>query len=720
MPLIRTRADIDDHLGGPTPAEEKLMAHCAEGTFCQLGDGTLPNEGSPDPARHIRADVLRYLLLGGCGACKVTKVGVWASGAHITEQLDIDFITTCGPFRSQSCRFDLRIDSERTICDQISLENSFLAGWRAPGLVVAGSVFLRNISTAATVEINSATIGGQLDCTDAKFNAPSGHALNAQGVQVTGGVFLRNITAEATVDVNSATIGGQLDCTDAKFNAPSGHALNAQGAQVTAGVFLSNITAEATVAVNGATIGGQLDCTDAKFNAPSGHALNAQGARFTGDIFLRNITAEATVDVNGATIGGQLACNNAKFNATEGHALNAQGAKITGGVILDGITATATVALSSATIGGQLDCENAKFNATEGYALKAQGAKIDDNVILDGITATATVDLNSATIGGQLDCENAKFNATEGYALNAQSAKIEGGLIWRSVTHNAGAMTFDTAHFRVLADDATNWSDTLPLNFDGMTYDRIVGATDAETRLVWLAKGSNWGGRFYPQPYTHLAKVLREMGHDSDARAVLTERERLTRSHIRHNAGVLPNGNIGRAFESLWHDLRNLLRWTADVTLRSVVGYGHHPFRSLLWLLGFWLCATLLADRAWEAGDFAPNSDVIQTSPDWVALAASDTPNPAKRWAERPPPVTEHTARAYVAGQDWATFNALAYAADVVIPIIDLGQTSAWAPSTERGPWGWWLWVTSFGLVLGGWIVTALGAAAITGIIRRD
>jgi len=56
----------------------------------------------------------------------------------------------------------------------------------------------------------------------------------------------------------------------------------------------------------------------------------------------------------------------------------------------------------------------------------------------------------------------------------------------------------------------------------------------------------------------------------------------------------------------------------------------------------------------------------------------------------------------------------------VVIPIIDFGQTGAWAPSTTRGPWGERLWWARWILSALGWIVAALGAAAVTGIIRKD
>ncbi len=158
------------------------------------------------------------------------------------------------------------------------------------------------------------------------------------------------------------------------------------------------------------------------------------------------------------------------------------------------------------------------------------------------------------------------------------------------------------------------------------------------------------------------------------------------------------------AFRHIWHPFRILWDWL----LRFSIGYGFAPHRALGWLAGIWLIATFLAHFAWQAGDFAPNSDVIQISAEWQTLAELDR-NPAQAWS-----------RFYAPGEDWETFNAFAYAADLVIPIIDLNQTDAWTPSTNRGPWGRRLWRYGFFLNIAGWLITALGAAAITGIIRRD
>ncbi|MEM9638299.1 MAG: hypothetical protein AAGA94_11680 [Pseudomonadota bacterium] len=533
MPLIRTRADIDDLLDGPTPAEEKLLAACLTGKPCHLSD-KVPPKGTPDRQVHIRADVLRYLITGGCAAHPVANWGTDLYGAHITGPLDLRLATAQGVTGLIRCRFDDPIWALQTKLQLLNLNGSVVP------------------------------------------------------------------------------------------------------------------------------------------------ALNAQGAQVTGSVFLRNIKAKATVTINGATIGGQLSCRGATFNAISVPAFKAQDVKVTG------------------------------------------------STNLEGVTATGEVSFMGAQIGGQLDCKGATFSTTEGSALTLQRAHICQGLIWRNVTLSEGYLSLSAAHVGDLVDDLTSWPARGRLILDGFTYDRITAApTDAARRLEWLSKGSTWNGEFFPQPYTQLAKVLREMGHDGEARKVLARREQLIRNHIRKDARIAPDGDVSVAFHSLWRDIVNLLRWGFDLLLRWVVGYGHKPFLSLVFLLALIGVTVFPAHYAWEEGSFAPNSGPVLVSEDWQSYHTTEA-NPAQVWSgDLAPRGWAATAdcrhwKDCAPGRDWETFNRYAYAVDVVIPIIDIGQTDAWAPSTTRGWWGQQLWWFKGVLSVFGWIVTALGAAAITGIIRRD
>lgn len=530
MAHIRTKAELDAL--DLTEAEVQLIEACQKGETCILGDGELPEEiknaDNPDPARHIRADVLRYQILGGCDDYQVDEIGVWVKGAHITGTLDLGFCAARGAICLLSCRFVELMIMEQTHCKLLNIDGSHLCGLYAPALQTIGNASLRDITTSETIDVCGAIIGGQLAFKKALFEVPTGKAVFAQNTTVTGDVFFNNIVTNASIDLSSATIGGQL-------------------------------------------------------------------------VFFK-----ATLDV------------------------------------------------------------------------------------------------------------------IEGYALFAQSTKTHGGLVWVDVSVVNGQISFTCASVTVLADDSSSWPIDKRVDFDGTIYDRILGGpTDAKARLYWLQIVSNFNGDFFPQPYTQLAKVLRDMGHDSDARLVLEKREQLLRKDLRKRWRKPENPAKQNYIVALGVDIAAGLHWLFfDQPLKHLIGYGHRPFKSLVWLFAFWALAVWLADKAWEAGDFAPASAVIQATDEWQALASSDEINPAQAWSIRKE--NDDGTTTYVAGQDWSTFNRYAYAADLVIPIIDLGQTDTWGPSTERGIWGKRLWRYGFLLQIAGWIVTALGAAAITGLIRRD
>ncbi|MGB0913407.1 MAG: hypothetical protein ACPGSW_07450, partial [Phaeobacter italicus] len=238
---------------------------------------------------------------------------------------------------------------------------------------------------------------------------------------------------------------------------------------------------------------------------------------------------------------------------------------------------------------------------------------------------------------------------------------------------------------------------------------RIVGSTDARTRLNWLARGDHWNGEFFPQPYKQLAKVLDDMGHEADAKMVrISLAQKLARNS--RNERIWFAGTELAFLKAL---LPLPIIWVWHMALHFLTDFGYRPMKSFYWLVLLWGLATIPAHFAWEEGSFAPNSAVALQSDSWAKYDADDNlsphPNPAKDWS-----LTS------TIGRDWESFSAIAYAADLVVPIIDLGQTDAWAPSTTRGPWGWHLWWARWVFTLAGWIVTALGAAALTGVIRRE
>ena len=162
--------------------------------------------------------------------------------------------------------------------------------------------------------------------------------------------------------------------------------------------------------------------------------------------------------------------------------------------------------------------------------------------------------------------------------------------------------------------------------------------------------------------------------------------------------------------------VRNAASLIADRVFGLVVGYGHKPERSFYMLIVLVLVGWVLADRAWQTGAFAPTQGPVLMSESWQALATDpDVANPAKVWSDRTLPDGRLSP-----GRDYETFSALSYSVDLVVPLVSLGQEASWAPSTTRGVWGRRLWWARWWLTALGWIVTAIGAAAVTGVIKRD
>ena len=225
--------------------------------------------------------------------------------------------------------------------------------------------------------------------------------------------------------------------------------------------------------------------------------------------------------------------------------------------------------------------------------------------------------------------------------------------------------------------------------------------------MQWLKRGTVWNDEFFPQPYSQLAKVYREMGHDGAARKVMIEQARLIRYHERRNARIEPDGSLSVAFRTIWPDLTHPLRWIWDFLLRWIVGYGYRPMLSLYWAVALLASAIFFAHQAWQAGAMVPNSDVILTSAEWKEVAPLQ--NASARWVMR--------SRA---GPDWEAFNSVLWGLEVAVPILNLGQLDAWAPSPSRGWWGVAAWQARSIIAIMGWILAGLFTAGLTGIIKRE
>ena len=216
-----------------------------------------------------------------------------------------------------------------------------------------------------------------------------------------------------------------------------------------------------------------------------------------------------------------------------------------------------------------------------------------------------------------------------------------------------------------LWDEKNSWPEKVKLFLHGLIYNEIDDRAprDVKTRKEWLSRQP----KFTPQPYEQLAKVLRDGGHEIDAKKILIAKE---------NA----------RFEELkWYTIvPHALHWL-------LVGYGYRPWRALVFSLFIIFFGCFLFDKGYKANS--------------IVLVKSSDHHPE--------------------------FHALVYSLDVFLPVIDLHQVNYWLPDASKDfrlnisektsilisgkALCWYVWIE----ILAGWILTTLFVVSLTGLVRK-
>jgi hypothetical protein len=499
------------------------------------------------------------------------------------------------------------------------------------------------------------------DCTLPALHLTGTHLpkLDAQRLQCNGPLHLRaGFQATGLVDLTGATIDGQLDCAGGKFLA-KGLALNCDTISVGAAVFLrTGFEAQGEVKLVGAKIGGQLDCDRGKFLAAI-MALNCNGISVGASVFLRNeLEAHGKVNLVRAKIDGQMACNRGKFLA-------------------------------------------------EGIALHCDATIVGADVFLqDEFEARGRINLNRAEIAGNLVLSSATLTT----GLDAQGMRVRAQFVWADIEGDGIEVDLIDAKVGTLVDSPGSWTSVKRLRLSSFRYDRIESKMDVQERLDWLTKHDASVRPFTPQPYVQLANVLRRQGMISAVNTVMIKREDLQRD------ADMKQAVQGNEWWGLFA-LVMLLRPFLSLPFKWMFGYGHQPSRVLFWIaviLGITICC---AQQIHIHGQFAPTSSVVLTSQDWLDSFPTEPLHPdSPLWRTQMDAWAQTTS-----GRDYTSFSAFLYALDLFIPLDALGQEKNWAPSAERGRWGDWGHRLRWLVQMAGWVITAIGAAVLTGLIgRRD
>ena len=267
-------------------AELQLVKCCARGEVWTPEGWDLENPVRPaekSDANTIRAELLRYLALGGDTNTPAHDEGVVARGAWISGELNLHQCHTTARLDLKFCHFDSKLVLTAAHLPELVLSGSLVPSLRADRLNVTGGVFLRQgfISTGE-VRMLGADIGGSLDFRDSSITNEGGVALNADRIRIAGNLFLhRGFNAIGAVRLYGADISGDLACNHASFENKNGFSISAQGLKVAGGLFLRKAAVVGNMQLNAARIGSFID---QDFEWPKGrHTLDGlQYGRIVG------------------------------------------------------------------------------------------------------------------------------------------------------------------------------------------------------------------------------------------------------------------------------------------------------------------------------------------------------------------------------------------------------------------------------------------------------
>ena len=346
-------------LGPRSEAEQRLWAAYPYGTVVEYQDDEI-----------IRAEVVAALALGAVPAVPGRTAGVRIRGARIVGELDLRHGTVPAPLTMLGCTFTDALRLEEAETRSVDLSGSRLAGLRATGAHVRGSLSLKN----AWIEGAEPVAHLQLLTVDTD--------LGARGLHCVG-----------LLNLIGANIGAVLDLNDAHLENPGALALNLGGAVVRRSVYCAQARIAGHLRMPGLTVGGVLALTGSTLTDPpdqgpyANQSVSGDSLSTGGDaLFDAGFTAAAQVDLSGAVFGGKLLFKQAALHTVDEHpALILAGATVRRGLYLgDGFWADGTVRLTGVQISGHLDLYKMREGCGPLVLYHAHAATVRDGKLREG------------------------------------------------------------------------------------------------------------------------------------------------------------------------------------------------------------------------------------------------------------------------------------------------------------------------------------------------
>jgi hypothetical protein len=517
-------------------------------------------------------------------------------------------------------------------------------------------------------------------------------------------VRLAGALVEGRVDVRNGVVGCPVELTDCRFADGlmlasartrtidlSGSVLedfDSTAADIGGHMVLDRCHAEST-SLEFAHIAGRLSLDGAHLANSHGNALNADLLVVDGGMSCTDkFRAEGEVRLVGAHIRGTVSLDGAHLANSDGDALNADGMTVDGDMFCEKLQAEGTVRLVGAHITGQLLLGDAHLANSGGDALAADDVTVDGGLFCEKLQAEGTVRLAGAHIKNNLWLNGAHLTNPLGNALNAQAITVDNsmfcqedfraeGTVYLLGAHITGQLGFLGATLSSTSGQALN-CETLQAESLWLSTTSITGTVALNSARVSVLHGqaSSWHAEMFIDGF-----VYDNLEPYALARGVSGRLSWL--AHAETGYRPQPYEQLATYYRRLGHDEE--ARWVLlakqrrrraglglfgkvfGYTFDAIVGYGYRPARAFTWLV--------------------------------LLLAAGSVYFTMNRPAALDP--TQHPH-----------YQPVLYAADLLIPLANLGQSDLWAPAGAAQ------WVAA-ALVALGWILATAVVAWITRALTR-
>jgi nitrogen fixation protein len=623
---------------------------------------------------------------------------IWLMGAHIAGTLDMN-----------GARLVNRSDDGQGVV--LAADNA----------EIGGSILLRNgFAAEGAISLRGTRIGSSLECDGASLSNPTpdgtGIALAADHATIGGAVLLRNgFAAQGAVTLIGAKLGGNLECDAASLaNSTSngtGVALAAENAAIGGAVLLRHgFAARGSISLLGATIGSNVECCGASLENwsenGSRETLRLTNAEIAGDVLLnQGFASLGYVSLWGTNIGRDFDCSTATF---VGPSPVEASRSMAGAMVATNLSVAGDMKLIGVIVIGRLDC----VNLQSGGSLIWDGLRFPRHVTRGeirrgyqaGIDAMPRIRLAHARIGAALMARD--LTAEMALTIDLGGARAgtlddegfpAGWGVGRDKTGTFCALNLDGFVYErfghLPSDEGSGIGITLSalgrwaITFGGshtasraiLLARRLVHAqrSHVRQRLAWVQRQQQRSSEFQPQPYRHLAKVLRNQGHYEAAREVAIAEQ-----------WAKPAANaVTRLLRPIWG---------------ICFGFGFSPVRATFTLLVLLAIGSGGIWWAWK------KAHVLSINYSYTMTEVANGPGFAE-----PPSGQAMSGAPECGGND---IQPVFYAMDMMLPVIALQEASRCSVDTRPGTETWQVLWALFSFI--GKVATSLALLTYSGVLK--